>query len=255
MLDAGHTSRKNLVTSLASEALKLKYPVPGHLVITPMWKLCRYCSSQLHRIQTMRYWNFVNVCYPFHFAKNKCTYLNTSKTIRRYVHQLIVAVVACFSGCTWKFRVQTNTGEIWCHRAWPNRHRHPTHSEHGAMAGVYTVSFLVIRVCLCVPIQCIQFTCDEARSFVHLPFDDLRIISFSIFCNLFSMKQKMLRKRSTNVADVTGFSRDLNEQLLFHGTAQEYIEPICHQGFDWRLAGTCTCVYAQDLCLHVRVNS
>ena len=122
----------------------------------------------------MRYWNlFVNVCYPFHFAKNKCTYLNTSKTIRRYVHQLIVAVVACFSGCTWKFRVQTNTGEIWCHRAWPNRHRHPTHSEHGAMAGVYTVSFLVIRVCLYVPIQCIQFTCDEARSFVHLPFDDL----------------------------------------------------------------------------------
>ena len=54
---------------------------------------------------------------------------------------------------------------------------------------------------------------------------------------MFRMKQKMLRKRSKTLSDVTALSPELNEQLLFHGTRQQFVEPIYSQGFDWRLAG------------------
>ena len=56
---------------------------------------------------------------------------------------------------------------------------------------------------------------------------------------MFRMKQKMLRKRSKTLNDVTTLRPELNEQLLFHGTRQQFVEPIYSQGFDWRLAGKC----------------
>ena len=50
----------------------------------------------------------------------------------------------------------------------------------------------------------------------------------------------MLRKRSKTLNDVTALNPELNEQLLFHGTRQQFVEPIYSQrGFDWRLAGWC----------------
>ena len=52
----------------------------------------------------------------------------------------------------------------------------------------------------------------------------------------------MLRKRSKTLNDVTVLNPELNEQLLFHGTRQQFVEPIYSQrGFDWRLAGRCLC--------------
>ena len=29
----------------------------------------------------------------------------------------------------------------------------------------------------------------------------------------------------------------VSERHLFHGTSQKYVEPICQQGFDWRVSG------------------
>lgn len=30
----------------------------------------------------------------------------------------------------------------------------------------------------------------------------------------------------------------LDERSLFHGTSKQFVEPICQQGFEWRLSGT-----------------
>ena len=30
---------------------------------------------------------------------------------------------------------------------------------------------------------------------------------------------------------------NVRELLLFHGTAGQYVDPICQQGFDWRISG------------------
>ena len=57
--------------------------------------------------------------------------------------------------------------------------------------------------------------------------------------DLFRLKQKMLRKRSQTLRDVTPLCHGLNELLLFHGTRQRFVKPICEQGFDWRLTGRC----------------
>ena len=32
--------------------------------------------------------------------------------------------------------------------------------------------------------------------------------------------------------------REITERRLFHGTSAESIDPICRNGFDWRLCGT-----------------
>ncbi len=35
-------------------------------------------------------------------------------------------------------------------------------------------------------------------------------------------------------------SGGLEEKFLFHGTRQKYLNAICEQGFDWRIAGMST---------------
>ena len=37
----------------------------------------------------------------------------------------------------------------------------------------------------------------------------------------------MMKKSGTKVKEI----------LLFHGTASKYVDPICQQGFDWRISG------------------
>ena len=40
-------------------------------------------------------------------------------------------------------------------------------------------------------------------------------------------------------------SRPVLEKQLFHGTSAESIDPICRNGFDWRLCGTHGTMYGQ----------
>lgn len=39
----------------------------------------------------------------------------------------------------------------------------------------------------------------------------------------------------------------LNEKILFHGTAPRVVESICREGFDWRMCGRHGVAYGQGL--------
>lgn len=49
------------------------------------------------------------------------------------------------------------------------------------------------------------------------------------FSYFFRQKQKITKKNSDQSPE---------ERWLFHGTNKEIVDPICQQGFDWRLSGS-----------------
>ena len=58
----------------------------------------------------------------------------------------------------------------------------------------------------------------------------------TILCVLFRKKAQLKKKRGVPT---------INEQMLFHGTSNEFVEAICIHNFDWRINGIHAAVYGK----------
>lgn len=59
------------------------------------------------------------------------------------------------------------------------------------------------------------------------------VLRLSVMLCVFNHSKKETMKRTSK-------SDEVEEKFLFHGTKAEYIDAICQQNFDWRIAGSST---------------
>lgn len=65
-----------------------------------------------------------------------------------------------------------------------------------------------------------------------------------LFCVFCRKKAQLKKKRGVPT---------INEQMLFHGTSNEFVEAICIHNFDWRINGMHAAVYGKGkYCCHIQ---